>query len=823
MAYNPFTGTPPIVGTSMTGLDQIVGWIAKDKALPGRTTGPAIAGGATAADGLIKLIAAAAAATGAASDGIFTPDEVLAMNAWIRSDPQRLATFTALHGDDEGSLETGFHLVQGDGGATKFRGENAINTVADGLFHIGFAVQNGRFVNEDGNANASVDQVAQWLTALWTDHSTTGTGLDRITDMIVSDKGLAARIPEAQIGGGAEAANGINGLIAAAVQQLGLATDGIISDADVLAVNTWIRSDPARLAAFTAYHGDDEGGVETGFHLVQGDGGSTGLFGRNAINTIFDGIFHIGFNVQNGRFLNEDSRPNAAVKDVASWLDYFYTDKSTTGTGLDFIVDAIGQDRGLASRTSAADINAGARAANGLTTLLAQGLAAVGATSDCMITPDDLRALNAWIRQDAGRLAQFTALHGDDANGVETGFHLVQGDGGSLRFEGQSLIDTVADGIFHFGFAIQGERFVNEDGNANASLGQVATWLNEIYLDKAIAFGGSTADTLVLGNADDKAYGLDGNDTISGRTGNDSLFGGKGCDLLYGGDGNDRLDGAEGADQLIGGAGDDLLLGGAANDTLCGGDGNDTIDGGAGNDAIQGGDGIDTVTYATATAGVVVNLSKHQTSGGAGNDTISGVENVVGSSLDDTFVSDGRANHFTGNGGVDTVSYESSNARVRIDLGAGTAFDGAMTDALTGIRNATGSRFADMILGDGADNVLKGGRGADIMTGGAGADVFVFQNLDERGDTITDFAAGTDRIQFSKAAFGGLSGLVDGINFISSGAPAPTGAGPAFLYNSQSGVLSYDADGTGSGKAVMLATLGTDGHPILGASDIVFI
>lgn len=823
MAFNPFLGVPPVVGTTQTGLDQIVAWIGSDKGLPGRTTGAAIAGGAAAANGLIKLIAAAAAATGAGDDGVFTPDEVLAMNAWIRSDPQRLATFTALHGDDAGTVETGFHLVQGDGGATRFRGENAINTVVDGVFHIGFAVENGRFVNEDGNANASVNQVAQWLTALWSDHSTTGTGLDRVTDMIVADAGLASHIPENQIGAGADAANGINGLIAAAVQQLGLAADGAISAADVLAINSWIRSDPARLAAFTAYHGDDDGGVETGFHLVQGDGGNTGLFGRNAINTIFDGIFHIGFNVQNGRFLNEDGRPNAAVGDVASWLDYFYTDKSTTGTGLDFIVDAIGQDRGLASRTSAADINAGARAANGLTTLLVQGLTAVGATSDGVITPDDLRALNSWIRQDAGRLSQFTALHGDDGNGVETGFHLVQGDGGSLKFEGQSLIDTVADGIFHFGFSIQGERFVNEDGNANASLGQVATWLNEIYLDKSIAFGGSTADTLVLGKDDDKAYGLDGNDTISGRTGNDSLIGGKGDDVLSGDDGNDQLDGSEGADKLNGGTGNDLLLGGSGCDTLCGGAGDDTLDGGAGNDVIQGGDGIDTVTYAGAKAGVVVDLAKHLATGGSGTDAVSGVENVVGSGFNDTFVSDGRANTFTGNGGIDTVSYESSNAWVRIDLAAGRSFDGAVTDTLNGIRNATGSRFGDMILGDGSANVIKGGRGADILTGGGGSDIFVFQNLDERGDTITDFAAGIDKIQLSKAGFGGLNSLIDGASFISSAAPSPAAAGPTLLYNSQSGVLSYDADGTGSGKAVALAVLGTDAHPILGASDFLFL
>ncbi|MDZ7962123.1 MAG: CAP domain-containing protein [Aulosira sp. DedQUE10] len=47
--------------------------------------------------------------------------------------------------------------------------------------------------------------------------------------------------------------------------------------------------------------------------------------------------------------------------------------------------------------------------------------------------------------------------------------------------------------------------------------------------------------------------------------------------------------------------------------------------------------------------------------------------------------------------------------------------------------------------GDGSDR-LVGGLGRDKLTGGAGGDTFVYQSLQDRGDTITDFAVNQDKI-----------------------------------------------------------------------------
>ena len=545
--------TTPVAPTSGTGLDQLVDIIDSDPGLAGANKASDIAGGAAAADGLNRLIVEAAVQTGAASDGKFTADEVVAMNAYIRA--HRLDEWTALHGDDEDGVETGFHLVQGDGATTPYRGQNAVNTVADGLYHLGFEIVDGRFLNEDGNANASVGQVAKWLTQFWTDHSTTGTGLDRIVDLMMADGGLARTIPQSQIEAGANAADGLNTLLVEAIASTGVAQDGWISTEDAVTLNAYVRAN--HLAEWTLLHGDDNGDEESGYHVVQNDGATTQFFGRNLFDTVADGLYHLGFEIVNGRFLNEDDNQNGSVANIASYLNYFFTDLSTTNTGLDRIVDTIKIDRGLSTNTPAANINEGAKAADNLNHLLVDAIQATNAMADGWITTDDLYAINAWVRSDAGRLALFTANHGDDENGTETGYHLVQGDGATTRYFGLNLVDTVADGLYHFGFEIEQGRFVNEDGNANASLTDVASWLNYFHGNRTVIIGGDSSET-INGSADAEM--------IVGHGGGDTINAGGGDDLVDAGDGNDTVNG---------GAGDDILYGGLGRDTLDGGDDSD--------------------------------------------------------------------------------------------------------------------------------------------------------------------------------------------------------------------------------------------------------
>ena len=72
----------------------------------------------------------------------------------------------------------------------------------------------------------------------------------------------------------------------------------------------------------------------------------------------------------------------------------------------------------------------------------------------------------------------------------------------------------------------------------------------------------------------------------------------------------------------------------------------------------------------------------------------------------------------------------------------------------------------------------------------------------------------------------GLGGLVAGValtaaQFESNATGAATTADARFVYNTLSGVLFYDADGSGAGTAAEIATF--VGAPALGAGDIVII
>jgi hypothetical protein len=87
------------------------------------------------------------------------------VNAYIRAHYRE--QWVELHGDDECDGETGFHLVQSDGAqAQLFGDDNAVDTVADGLYHLGFGISWNKLLNEDGNANASLKDAAFWLSEL---------------------------------------------------------------------------------------------------------------------------------------------------------------------------------------------------------------------------------------------------------------------------------------------------------------------------------------------------------------------------------------------------------------------------------------------------------------------------------------------------------------------------------------------------------------------------------------------------------------------------------------------------------------------------------
>jgi Ca2+-binding RTX toxin-like protein len=218
-------------------------------------------------------------------------------------------------------------------------------------------------------------------------------------------------------------------------------------------------------------------------------------------------------------------------------------------------------------------------------------------------------------------------------------------------------------------------------------------------------------------NGDDKIGGwmadlstTDDGDIIHGLDGDDYIWAGAGNDLIYGGDHSDRIYGNDG------------------DDFLSGGRGADTLDG----DSSFGADGIDTAMYAESGAGVLVSLASGDGSGGsAEGDVLVGIENISGSSYDDTLIGDGENNELSGGGGDDVLE------------------GGGGVDTLNGEADndiLKGGGGADTLNGGGGADTLKGGGGADTLNGGNGNDT---ASYDDSADGVwvllyTDEAAGGD-------------------------------------------------------------------------------
>jgi Ca2+-binding RTX toxin-like protein len=195
------------------------------------------------------------------------------------------------------------------------------------------------------------------------------------------------------------------------------------------------------------------------------------------------------------------------------------------------------------------------------------------------------------------------------------------------------------------------------------------------------------------------------------------------------------------------------------------------------------------------------------------------------------------------------------NATISQAVGTGTITDtlrravtttlaaGVENLTLTGTGNikGTGNANNNVITGNGGNNILNGGAGNDrlvgglgndiligglgndTLTGGTGSDRFTFNNPNQKIDRISDFLPGQgDKIAVSAAGFGG--GLLAGASITAAQFVLGTTARDAsdrFIYNSTTGGLFFDRDGTGALSAIQIATLIS--KPSLTSTDILVV
>jgi Ca2+-binding RTX toxin-like protein len=290
---------------------------------------------------------------------------------------------------------------------------------------------------------------------------------------------------------------------------------------------------------------------------------------------------------------------------------------------LESIIRGIEADSGLKAGQSAANINKGIVAARALNDLLLKAIDSSKADADGHLTAGDMKNIARETYAHPADYVKFLEAHGNDTGPRETGFHHLQGDGGTLQFQGRNFINTVADAIYHFGFEITNGRYVNEDGNANELAVDVAGWLNYFLHGVNMVYGSSGKDELGSGEYS-KVFSRAANETFDAGKGDDKVWAGKGSDTVFAGEGNDTVGGGVGNDKLHGDAGRDTLWGEAGNDMIFGDAGADTLGGGLGNDTFDGGAGADKV-YGEAGADTIVGgAGSDDLSGGAGRDRIKG-------------------------------------------------------------------------------------------------------------------------------------------------------------------------------------------------------
>ncbi len=437
-------------------------------------------------------------------------------------------------------------------------------------------------------------------------------------------------------------------------------------------------------------------------------------------------------------------------------------------------------------------------------------------------------------------LSNIENLTGSDNNDVLTGNsgdNIINGGYGADKIDGGAGIDTVTYSSTKYGAAVNVNLSLTtaqSGGDAQGDiLSNIENIIGSVYGD---TLTGNSGDNVIKGgNGADKIDGGAGIDTVSysglstggvnvnlavttAQSGNyaqgdtlsniENIIGSPYDDILIGNSGDNIIESGNGYDQVDGGAGIDTIS--YVNSTLAvfvnigttnaqsGGDAhgdtllnieniiasayNDKLTGSSVANRIDGASGVDTVSYANSTAAVNVNLglTTAQSGGFAAGDTLVSIENIIGSSYNDTLTGTSLANKIEGGSGVDTVSYAGSNAAVNVNLAVTTAQVGghAAGDTLFNIENIIGSSYSDTLKGTSIANIINGGTGNDKMTGGSGADIFKFSAVTDSGkaagarDIITDFVKGTDKIDladfagtFAFKGTGALGGSVAGVNY----------------------------------------------------------
>lgn len=473
----------------------------------------------------------------------------------------------------------------------------------------------------------------------------------------------------------------------------------------------------------------------------------------------------------------------------------------------------------------------------------------VGMNVDLRITaPQDtgfgvktiLNVENIIITTGQSKADVFTGTDGDNVLVSAGGNDLVSGLGGNDRLEGGDQYDTLEGGLGNDTL----------DGGVEGDTARYSGAASAIVdLSKTVAqnTGGYGTDTLLnIENLD----GGGGDDTFIGSAIANILTGNGGADTLIGGKGDDTLDGGAGDDAAVfSGDKNDYAVAHHADGTVT------IVDTVANRDGADLLKGVRFAIFNGLNAGPADDETVVLTNAAPGAPTLSAAsvaENTLATSIVASLSAvdaDGDALTYslTGNAGgffaldgnklvlARALDYE-TQAQHTLTVRARDAWGGESVSAFTlsvsnvvettllmltgtagsdGLSGEAGNDVLyglsgnDRLQGETGNDILAGGLGRDMLSGGAGRDIFVFDSRPARAnsDTLADFSVRDDTIHLAKSAFAKIAkkGVLAASAFWTG--ERAHDASDRIVYNKKTGVLLYDADGSGKGAALEIAKL----------------
>ncbi|MBX3568960.1 MAG: hypothetical protein KF914_12940 [Rhizobiaceae bacterium] len=575
---------------------------------------------------------------------------------------------------------------------------------------------------------------------------------------------------------------------------------------------------------------------------VHGGGGSDKLYAGAGSDNVTDGY-----------------SSSAAGDDVIEAGDgddtiYSYGGVDTIDGGADF--DSLTLERTSASKALTFEFQGSA----GVTTLLGDGTTVTGVERFYIRTGSGKDVVTTGNADDtiygggdddtldgAGGSDTLVGNQGNDVLRGGAGRDYLYGDDGSAD-GGNDTMDLGADGGQAYGYNGNDIYIQSSKGNDDISeasgdgIDEVQTTYTYALLEIKAGLGAFENLTLIGNDAID-GTGNELDNVIKGNSAQNTLIGLVGKDTLHGLGNNDTLDGGVDDDTYVVDANGYVIIEAVDDGTA------DTVKASASydlRDAVHV-EFMRTVDDAgTAAINLYGNAFKQEITGNAGANLLSDGGK-------------GAADTMRGLGGNDTyrvynsgdVIVETSSQGAKDTVLAAVSYrltTGAHVEVLSTIsagatsaiklygnelgQTINGNAGANVLRGYAGDDTINGGAGADRIAGGlgndtlagnAGADIYYFSyalNGTTNVDTIKGFSS-IDLINLSSSIFSkaGPAGALAAGAFWASADGKAHDSSDRILYETDTGILRYDPDGTGTATAIKFAIMA--GLPSMNAGDFV--